>query len=176
MWSAHSTAERMSRCTGAERWREGFHCWVQLAGVAGERDSQSSTPRAPSRMPATPELSEIVQQRTSASKRRALEKSVALGLHAEVTRSRNGEAWQTDPPHLLQYHVGELHNFGWALPCRRKIMTTVLINAGLWLKGLLLAAWTATIHQTGGLGVARQDQHDFVGVFGTTFMGAVRVD
>ena len=153
--------------------KEGVRCRVQLAGVAGERDSQCSTPRMLSRATPTHEHSESAQQNKSASVRRALEKSVTLGLHAEVTRSRNGEAWQTDPPHLLQYNVSELHNFGWAVPCRRKIITTVLTNAGLWLKGMLLAAWTATIHQTGGLGVASEDQHDFVSVFGTTFMGSI---
>lgn len=165
---------------GLQRWKSVDPAMLQSTqrgtddSLNWEHDEGYSTPEIVSRPTDTYEQAE--HERT-AHTRRAGENEAAHGLYSEVkVDPSTGEIWQLKPPHLLLYSPANLHNFGWVVLNQRLVTATVLTNAGLWLKGILLAGWTLTIHQTGGLGVEQKDQHDFVAVFGTTYMGSVRAD
>lgn len=44
--------------------------------------------------------------------RRKMEAHISAGLQSDVG-VYNDSVWQLEPPHLLFYHVGHLHNFSW---------------------------------------------------------------
>lgn len=70
--------------------------------------------------------------------------------------------------HVVGFYVFRIPGAAW-----HNLKATVLAESSMHVQCLLLTGWTLTLHLSGGLFIPLHDQHDFVIVFGTPYMGSI---